>query len=199
MSVNGKKIVPLGRQASYLEARGFAAERGMRLASHVLLDDYLANGRSNGFIDLKEVYPAWARQMLVHPARDGEFVKGVDVVDSESGWCLPADYLYGLDVFRKGIGLVIEPGLIKENGGRMVVFPDSIVVLHPFIQENKACGKVHKATGVPLALVPKNDMETRWLYRSEGVGVIPLSRDCFGRRYVNGFGPDARLLVAGEM
>src|SRR5271157_3720374 len=195
MTVNRKMIVPLGQQANYPEARKLASGRGLRLASNVLHDEYLV--KSERWREVEEVYPAWAMELLVHPAKEGEFDKGKDVVDSETGWRLPAAYLsdprfVDSDVFRKGIGLFIDPEDVIEERGRMVVIPASIVVLDPFIQESKTCGKVDDISGVPLAIEPQKDMDKRWLYRIEGVGVRPLARGrgnyfIYDRRFVVGF------------
>lgn len=207
MTLERKIIVPSGQQANYPEARKIVSGMGLRLASHVLHDEYLARGER--WKEVEAVYPAWAREMIVHPQRGGEFTEGIDVVDSETGWRLPASYLsdprfVDSDVFRKGIGLFIDPEDVIEERGRMVVIPASIVALYPFIQESKTCGKVDYISGVPLAIEPQRDMDRRWLYRIEGVGVRPLARGrgnyfIYDRRFVVGFcKPAISIGVAGE-
>ena len=67
MAVNVKKIEPLNCNAGYLEARRLTAEKGMKLASHVLHDDYLV--RSDQWKNIRAVYPAWVREIIVHPEK----------------------------------------------------------------------------------------------------------------------------------
>jgi len=182
-----RKIVPLGCKAGYLEARRMAKERGMKLASHVLHDDILV--RTDGWKNVAGLYPAWARELVVHPEKDGAFAKGKDVVDSKTCWCLPAKYLtdprfVNADVFRKGVGLFVDPEDVKVERNKVIVIPASIIVLHPFIQNHMDCGKVDENTRVPLAPEPQANLEKRWLFRVDGAGVRPLVRgfDCWNDR-----------------
>ena len=181
MTVFAKKIVPLGQTAGYMEARRLAAEKGMGLASNVLHDDYLA--RTNRWQEVKAIYPAWGRELLVYPEINGEFAKGKDIVDSETGWCLPATYLtdpnfVNADVFQKGIGLFVDPEDVREENSRIVVIPASIVVLVHFIQEKGVFGRVDQATRIPLAEPRTALEERRFFYRISGVGVRPIVRGC---------------------
>ncbi len=206
MTVSTKKIVPLGWQADYLSARRIVAERGMKLPSNVLHDDYLVRtGRWEG---VKEIYPAWASEILVHPEKGGKFKKGKDVVDSETGWIVPAKYIPKEVMGKKRVGLLLVPGDIEENG-KVVIHPaGEPVILVPFIQKNGECGKVDNATRVPISKELFEQLphhEKRWLYRKTGVGVRPLAR-FLGTYdgYVNGRyviclnHPDYRFGVAGE-
>ncbi|MFH0738066.1 MAG: hypothetical protein V1827_05280 [Candidatus Micrarchaeota archaeon] len=203
-----RKIVPLGCKAGYLEAQEMAKARGMKLASHVLHDDILV--RTDGWKRLEGLHPAWMRELVVHPEKNGVFVNGKDVVDSQTGWRLPAKYLtdprfVDADVFRKGVGLFVDPDDVREERGKVIVIPASIVVLHPFIQQNGDCGKVDENTRVPLALEPQSEEEKRWLFRVDGAGVRPLARnrvnlwDGYCRRNVDGnCRPDDGFGVAVE-
>jgi hypothetical protein len=202
------KIVPLGQRTDYLQARRRVAERGMKLPSDVLHDEYLV--KTTKWARVEEIYPAWAREILVHPARNGRFSRGKDVVDRETGWCLPGNYLtdpkhVNADVFRKWIGLFVDPAHVEKEGERIIVIPASIVVLYPFIQKSMDWGKVDEATGVPLAAGTLIDGEKRWLYRMKNVEVRPIVR---GRAYYNiSYGthsivisrPDFHFWVAGEV
>lgn len=206
MPVDDKMIVALGQKAGYLEARSLAAGRGMRLPSNVLHDDYLV--RTGDYKGVRKIYPAWAREILVHPEKGGEFKKGEDVVDSETRWIVPGSYLtdpklIDADPFRKGVGLFIDPEDVIIDNERIVVIPGSIVLLDPFIQINDATGTADETTRVPLGLPPQDEQGKRWLYRRAGVGVRPLARgpanNRANRRNVIGFyGPFSRLGVAGE-
>jgi hypothetical protein len=201
------QIVPLGKNAGYLEARRLAAERGTKLPSNVLHDDYLV--RTGRWKKVREIYPAWALEIIVHPEKDGSFEKGKDVVDSEIGWIVPAKYVPEEAVGRKGVGLLLVPGDIEEKD-KVVIHPaGEPVILTPFIQENGDGGKVDEATRVPLAISKElfeqlSVNEKRWLFRMAGVGVRPLARgrcyyDYNNRRYVFGScRPDYGLGVAGE-
>ncbi|MFH0738067.1 MAG: hypothetical protein V1827_05285 [Candidatus Micrarchaeota archaeon] len=183
MTTPQRKIVPLGCTAGYLEARRLAAKKGMKLPSNVLHDDYLV--RTDRWKEVGEIYPAWALEILVHPENGGKFKKGKDVVDSETGWTVPAKYVPEEAVGRKGVGLLLVPGNIQEKG-KVVVHPKGKpVILTPFIQETGECGKVDEATRVPLAVPPElahqlSEYEKRWLLRKTGVGVRPLARNCVG-------------------
>ena len=178
----------------------------MRLPSNVLHDDYLA--RTDNWQNIKAIYPAWAREILVHPEKGGEFKKGEDVVDSETRWTVPGNFLTDpkltdADPFRKGVGLFIDPEDVIIDDDRIVVIPASIVSLDPFIQINDAKGTVDETTRVPLDLVPPDEQEKRWLYRIAGVGVRPLARGpasnrCNRRCVIGFYQPYSRLGVAGE-
>jgi hypothetical protein len=214
-------IVPERLEAPYREARALAAGRGMKLPSNVLHDDYLVRSErwkgkdEHTFPPVRKIYPAWAREILAYPEEGGTFVKGRDVVDSQTGWTIFAEYLRNPrfvteDVFRPGIGLFIDPADVLSGGSRTLVIPATITVLHGFIQKNQGWGRVDEATRVPLEYVPGgkpwNMEERRMLERICGVGVRPIVRDCFYppfddyRRRVGSvyYSPGYALGVAGE-
>lgn len=206
MTFRPKLIVPLGSETGYLNARRLAAGKGMKLPSNVLHDDYLV--RTDHWIEVRNIYPAWASEILVYPERNGSFRKGRDVVDSETGWIVPASYIPREAAGRKGVGLLLVPGDIEEKG-KVVIHPaETPVILTSFIQENCGCGRVDEATGVPLAVPEKTlaqlpTVEKRWLYRIAGTGVRPVSRDgnyVFDHRQYVGCicKPDSDLGVAVE-
>ncbi|MDO8554536.1 MAG: hypothetical protein Q7S22_07040, partial [Candidatus Micrarchaeota archaeon] len=118
-----KRIIDLGN-APYLRAREIAAEKGTRLASNVLHDDYLV--RSDRYQEVRRVYAAWAREVLVYPAKDGQFAKGKDVVDSvkdTSGreWVFPASCIPEVAVGRDNVGLFIDPQKVEVDSKRVVI------------------------------------------------------------------------------
>ncbi len=209
MNVVSKDIVPLGARAGYLEARRLASEKKMRLPSHVLHDDYFV--RTERWKEVDEIYPAWALEILAYPEKNGAFAKGKDIIDSETGWVIPARYVPGEAVGKKGTGLLVVPGEIEEDG-RVVIHPAEVpAIVRPFIQESGYGGAVDEATRLPL-FVPKEslkmfpDNDRRWLHRIDGSGVRPLSRvlygyghDGFGGRHVYAsYDPALELGVAGE-
>ena len=200
------KIIPLDCRAGYLEARRITAAKGLRLASNVLHDDYLA--KTEKWKEVKRVYPAWGREIIVHPAKDGRFRRYSDAVDSETGWRVPANFLEALnhteDIFRKGIGLVIDPEDVLVERGGITVIPASIFLLDHFLQQGGGCGKVDDATRIPLGTGSGAQEEKRWLYRTAGIGVRPLVRgdeeDIYGSRrsIICGCRPEYGFWVAGE-
>lgn len=170
-----RMIVPLGKNAGYLEARTLAKERGGKLPSNVLHDEYLV--RSDKWRAISSYYAAWAREVLVYPEKGGRFKEGKDIVDSQTGWILPASYVPKEAVGRKGVGLFVDPEDVKEENGKVIVHPaGSVIVLSPFIQESGNAGKVDESTRIPLALEADSDIDKRWLWRIDGVGVRPLVR-----------------------
>ena len=76
------KIVPLTDnceryiQRDYLQARWHVAALGKTLPSHVLHDDYLV--QTENWKSIQGLYPAWAREIIVHPEKNGTFRKGQD-------------------------------------------------------------------------------------------------------------------------
>jgi len=175
------KLVPI-EKADYLTGRKLLEARGMRMAGHALLDEHISRFYRPG--DSHWLLPAWARELIVHPEKNGKFRKGEDVIDPQSGWCLPACYLsdpnhVDKDVFRRGVGLFVEPEEIKAQNGRVVVIPASIIVLSPFIEdasESGITGKADEATRIPLAVEIDDDSERRILMRKDAIAVRPLLR-----------------------
>ncbi|MFH2106192.1 MAG: hypothetical protein ABII22_02950 [Candidatus Micrarchaeota archaeon] len=204
-----KKIVDLG-DAPYLRAREISVQRGMKLASNVLHDDYLVG--SNRYQKVRRVYAAWARELLVYPEQNGQFVRGKDVVDSHKDntgreWVLPASDVPEQAIGRQKVGLFVDPENIEVTDKRVVIHPASVVVLDSFIQTLGNGGKVDEATRIPLEVAPElweklSDSEKRWLFRTAGVGVRPLVRyvyDINNRRVVDaGNRPGLGYGVAAE-
>ncbi len=178
-----KRIIRLG----YLDARKKAMEAGGRLPSNITHDDYLV--MSEDWKTIQQLWPAWAREIVVYPQQGGTFTQGVDAIDAETGWMLPASELLKAHQLREifGIqtaGLFIDPEDIVEDKGRMVVVPRTIVVLHGILQQN-GWGMVDEATRMPLEAekavfdaLPEN--EKRYFWRIAGVGVRPLVRSAGG-------------------
>lgn len=203
-----KRIVPLtdkeGRVklADYLEARKLTSDKG-GLPSNVLHDDYLVG--TDKWKDVQKAYPSWAREILVYPPKDGKF-DGKDVVDSNKDghgrkWILPASYVPKEAVGKERVGLFINPQEVKEEKGRVVVYPQSVVILHPFIQQSCNGGKVDENTRIPLEVeyelwktIPAE--EKRWLLRMDGAGVRPLVRSLSMKDIETYRKPDNGLRVA---
>lgn len=192
-------IKPTGENAGWLNARKSVQDKG-GLPSNVLHDDVLVKLwptlSEPEKAKLRGYYAAWAREVLVYPAKEGQFKKGKDVVDAhkdEQGreWVFPASSMPEEAVGRDKVGLFVDPQNVEVNSKRVVVLaePKSIVVLTPFIQSNGGMGLVDEKTRVPLEVAPEvaerlTEDQRRWLYRVDGAGVRPLVRDVTGRRYV---------------
>lgn len=202
-------IVYTGKDAGYLDARELVREKG-GLPSNVLHDDILVRSDDWKQLRAQNYYGVWAREVLVYPAKNGEFKKGKDVVDAfkdDKGreWVFPASSIPEVATGRKGIGLFVDPQNVEVSDKRVVVLaePKSLVVLENLIQNSGEVGKVHEATRIPLFVEKEErqyltDDQKRWFYRVDGAGVRPLVRVYYGfegRRYVfaiyrpdNGFG-----------
>lgn len=188
----GKRIISLDEAAACFEAhilaRKFAGNKG-KLPSNVLLDEYLI--RTDKYKSIEKAFPLWVIEFLVHPRSGGKFKKGLDVVDSERDrqgrrWVLPASHIPPYALEKEDVGLLVKPSIISADKDRVVIHPDAVFFLYPFIQEpascvSGVCGKVEKRTGIPLKTIPRQLEglpleEKRWLFRVGGVGVRPLVR-----------------------
>jgi hypothetical protein len=174
-------ISPLGVRAGYINGRRLAAFRLMKLPPHTLHDDYLY--RSEKWKSMRNYSRVCSRELLAYPQRDGRFQSGKDVIDSESGWLLPASYLSKAnqekEVFGERVGLFIDPGKIAEENGRMIVHPASMMVLHGMLQRSGLSAKVDEATRIPLRMsheAVSPDDELRAIWRVDGVGIRPIVR-----------------------
>jgi hypothetical protein len=204
MGVSTKRIVPLDCGASYLLASRLVAKEHMKLPSNVLHDDYLTNGQK--WEAIRQIYPAWAREILVYPEKGGSFVKREDVIDCRTEWALPAQFLTDPkyvdgDVFRPGVGLLVDPAYFDQMSGRVFVIALSVKVIFPFIQVSNAGGLLEKRTCIPLDVQASGE-EARWLYLVDGIGVRPIMRecdDCNGKWRIHAsVSPDMVFGVAGE-
>ena len=184
-----EKIVPLDVKAGYLKARKLVAEKGMKLPGHLLLDDYL---KSDDRERLKGLYPAWAREILVFRNRSRRtpltkrdvFKKGKDIVDSRTRWTLPASYVPEEAIGEAGICLFIDPADVRREGGKIIVHPEKITIVRPFI-ETRFKGRMDEKTGIPMEISRKERREfdprkMRTLLMSPehpGFAVSPIARN----------------------
>jgi CheY-like chemotaxis protein len=193
-------IVPIGRDAEWLEARELVRDKG-GLPSHVLHDETLVN--SDGWIQLKNqgyygAYGVWAREAIVYPEINGRFMKGRDVEDTftdDAGrrWIFPASSIPEIAIGEEKVALFVDPQDTEYDDKRVVILakPEAITVLTQFIQRD-GWGKVDQRTRIPLEadlnLVPA--AQQRHLSRINGQGVRPLART------VNDFGVYGRDVYA---
>jgi hypothetical protein len=188
MIVGGNDLKVVRR--SYRDAAMAAAANNVRLPSHVLHDEYLIAECFDGIDKLNELkeknyYPAWAREILAYPERDGVFVQGKDIVDSETGWTLRANYVPEEAIGVKGVGLFIDPDTVTKEIRLPTVIPRTIIILRGMLQVTGKLGKVDPTTRIPLevddqllAQLPEKDK--RFFCRVDGVGVRPLVRSDLG-------------------
>lgn len=193
-------IVPSGERLGYLSARESVKEKG-GLPSYALHDDTLMDSKSWKLLQSAGYYPAWAREFVVHPEKGGEFKRGQSVVDqfidgSGREWIFDADCVPEGAMASEKVGLFVNPQEIQISDRRVVMYadPESVVILHPFIQYDNWLGKVDSLTKMPLAtsndgLRSLLDDEKRCLLRIEGAAVRPLARGYgipgrYFRRYV---------------
>ncbi len=186
--IQKRHVVKLtGENAGWLAARNAVKDRG-GLPSNVLHDDILVklwpSLTRRAQVQLRMYYPAWAREVLVYPARGGQFKKGNDMVgafkdDAGRKWVFPASSIPEQAVGREKVGLFVDPEQVEVKGSKVVVLarPASVVVLDNLIQYYGRKGKVDERTRVPLETSDKLiDDETRCLLRTERGGVHPLIR-----------------------
>ncbi len=192
-----ERILPLAREADYLEARRIAGRAGGRMPSNVLLDGYLSTERWRA---LGTLFPAWSDELLVYPERGGRFKVGADVVDSETGWVFPASCIPQEAFDRIRVGLIVAPLAITREQGKVIVHADprrGVRSLHPFIQESGRGGLMDPASGVPLDVDAPVLKDKRFLVRKSHSGVSPIARFTFGHKvslahvYANGYYDDA--------
>jgi hypothetical protein len=186
-----EKIVSLKKATwDYVEARRMASERGMKLPSNVLHDEHLHNG---DWERIKDIYPAWAREILVYPRIGRKMAKGRDVLDSLEDhlgrrWMLPSEYVrkaneHGEVYGVPDAGLLVEPGQLEESNWRVIVHPNSMTILHNVVSLDAMGGLMNEITGLPHRVpsgqrIPPGLM--RRLFRNEGAGVRPIIRGVFG-------------------
>jgi len=154
-----KIIRSLGIQASRLEAERIVKERGRKLPSNVLLDDYFCDSDRCKQVGL--VFPAWAkkapvwaREVLAYPACGGTFEKGRDIVDFVTKWVLPASCVPEGAYTQKAVQLFVDPEGFEESKGRVVVLPKSITMVWNAMESNDN-GVFDKKTRVPVICPPR--------------------------------------------
>jgi hypothetical protein len=157
----------------------------------VLHDEYL---RSGTWEEVKDIYPAWADEILVYPRLGHGFRRTRDVVDSIEDhlgrkWILPNEYVkmaheQGGEVFGvKDAALLVVPHEIIAKGWRVIVLPESIIILYDVAGLDSRQGALNPGTGLPQKVRRGNSIPPgmdRRLVRHDGWGVRPLIRGVFG-------------------
>jgi hypothetical protein len=186
--VPNSNLVVLDQKLNYIEAWNAAKAQNKKLAPHALHDDYLV--MSDHWKTIQNVYPAWCREWLVYPEKDGMFTSGKDIVDTHElngeKWrvIFPASYIPQQALGIKGVCLFVDPsGIVVDSTGKELIVHtslQSVIVLNNFLQEN-GWGQADANTRIPLS-VPEDVLDTlldnqkRYLWRVSGNGVRPLAR-----------------------
>ncbi len=177
------KIRSLNRQLGYLEARKVAGPYGglPTIASHqralVDTDEWQSS-------ELKGYYPAWAKEMLIHPKSGENMKKREDVIDpytDDKGrrWVYPSFLIPDEAVGRANKALFVNPRKIIEEEKEVTVIADpdrDVTVLSGFPQSSDWT-RVFGAYN--------------FVFRLGTAGVRPLVR------YYYGYG-DRRYIVAND-
>ncbi|NYZ61050.1 hypothetical protein H0O01_05135 [Candidatus Micrarchaeota archaeon] len=181
-----KAIIRSEKKAGYLEARKIAKEMHRKLPPNPLIDDYLVRPnnyqagakRSNEWMRVPS--NLWADELVAHPCKDGVFQKGVDLVDSSTGWILPASNIPPEICGILGMGLFLVPEDVTNESGKTIVHPKTVIVITPMIQVSE-WGKVEEVTRIPTFVTSEEfklvkSPEKRILRRVDGIGIRPINR-----------------------
>lgn len=185
------RIIPLGIETGWIESRELTRERG-GLPSNLDHDDVLVYSEEWRALFQCRYYPAWAKEVIVHPAKDGTFKRNGDVANlrkDEKGriWTLPESYLPEFVIGREKVGLVVDPDAVEVTNERVVIHPKSIFVIAPFMQNDREYGIAEKATGIPVhmgvnSLRDVDPRQIRRLVRHGFQAVRPLVRGFVNNR-----------------
>jgi hypothetical protein len=181
-----KSCIPGFEQAGYLGARKFVQERGLKLASHKVLEEHIQKCPGFGGV--------WEREWIAYPERDKTLRRNRDVTDV-GGFILPGCYVPPEADKVPGLALAIEPGEIEEHRSRTVIHPARIAILRNFPQNNQT-----DDYGMPLDLFSDSCKAGRVLHRYWAGGVRPLIRRIYGgmKHLSVDYSPSAPFAIAAE-
>lgn len=152
--------------AGYLESRRFVKARGMKLASHKLMEEHIERCPGYG--------PMWEREMLAYP-EGGKVLRCNHDVKDVHGWVLPGSYVPEAADKVPRIALAIDPGEIEEFRGKTVIHPARISILQNFPQSERSGYYL-----MPNDLFSDSGASGRSLFRYWAGGVRPLLRRIYG-------------------
>ena len=181
-----KKIIPGYEQAGYLDARRFAHERGMKLASHKVLEEHIQRCPGYG--------PMWQEEIAAYPEKGKVLRMNRDVTDV-NGWILPGRYIPPEADRVPNIALVIKPAEIEEHWERIIVHPEKIAILQNFPQNER--GEDYRA---PLDFFSDSGFAGRCIFRYYGGGVRPIIRRIYGgmKHLSVDYSPSAPMAIVAE-
>ncbi len=204
-----KRLITSELQLNRIDAQRHVKRNGLKLASHLLLDE--------GITSCKVRAITYAREFVAYPASGKTFKRNQDVVDPESKTRIPWEFIKDVAIFRPGLGLFVDPEDLDvcRKTGDIVLIPRSIRVLENFIQTNVNIwveGSADQKTMVPLAASGKflrglRSEDKRWFYRvpQQGVRLLVRAGDNIrsfygGRRFVDarGMPHDVRAVTFEE-
>jgi hypothetical protein len=182
-----KKVIPGYEQAGYLEARKFAKERGMKIASHKVLEEHIQRCPGYG--------PIWERELMAYPEAGKVLRVNRDVTDVH-GWTLPGSYVPQEADRVPNVALVIDPAEIEEHRERIIVHPHKIAILWDFPQNPQ--GDDYR---MPLDFFSDSAFAGRCLVRYWGGGVRPMIRRIYGgmKNLSVDYSPSAPFAIAVEV
>jgi hypothetical protein len=203
-------IRKIAEKMPYLEARKIAAPEGglprNAFSKQALVDSDAWQRIAVGY------FPAWQRELLVHPESGESFKKGEDVTETfESkgttftvtypAYCIPEE------ARKQKTALFVDPKHEPAVEGNDIIVNANpykeVTVLEDFPQKN-GWGRVDKATGIPLTYKNVDDLpsgEQGYLWRVNAQGVRPLVRyygDVGGRVVYANWGFDDAFGVGVE-
>lgn len=162
-----KKTIPGYERAGYERALEFVEERGLKLASHKVLEEHIQRSPEYG--------PVWAREIIAYP-ECGYYFRRRDHTDV-SGWVLPAGEIPGEAHGKRGIALAIEPAAFEIHRGKTILIPARTSILEGFPQNSQG-----ESILLPLDLFnPDGQAAPRMLFRLRAGGIRPILKRIYGR------------------
>ncbi len=208
------RIVPTGQKLSWFDARKAVEAKGglpdhSLLGRHLCDPDYQASLTSTRHEVVDSVFPLWPRNLYAYPVRGQRFRSDQPIHDHVTGlflsWSELVKYVARSTIIRSKTSLYITPRDVQPErvtiDGReteaQIVYPASIVPVHPAVGVDEQWGKVHEPTGMVLEVreeelreLSRSDSrhKKRRLFKSirQGLGQpIHLAGSHTDRRYVN--------------
>ncbi len=180
LQIKGKPVIldKSTSSAKWVDAQKLFRNSG-GIASNLAIDDLISDRGNNG-VSWTGPRWFWTGNVLAYTAIGEPFRSGIDVVDKNGTFVLPASSVPAHAVGIPNVGLFIYPENVIENTGRVIIeaTPKNIVVLTNFITEVDGWGRADRSTAVPVrddeGLVEAG--EKRLLSRISGQGVRPIAR-----------------------
>ncbi len=143
----GISLVSINERLSYLDAFATLRDRGLRLPPNSVYGKITMNAVAWN-AELESVNGAWIDEICVYPARN-DVLKQADVRDGN--WLIRASEIPKEARDMHNIGLLIVPREFETERGSVIVHPESIRVLRPFMQYGYCEGRPEKHTGFPIS------------------------------------------------
>lgn len=178
------QIVIPTKEGTYRESRASSKDGSGGLPPHRFLDEISIRAAHRSRIT-QPVCGLWANEILGYPKAYGVLKRGKDLVDKgcERGmvWVLPASCIPEEATNARNVGLFIRPASLEVSLNRVIVHPESVIVLNPLMQRTGEAGKADEKTRIPLRV--SNDElrqlskdRIRYLLRGRRAGLRPIVR-----------------------